>query len=76
MSLRDSTGIDYKSKEMGLESSQTAGELNGSQLVNGLDARHSRIEQKIGIAKNPRKVIQITVYYDDSTFETFVPDIK
>lgn len=25
------------------------------------------------IRKNPRKVIQITVYYDDSTFETFLP---
>lgn len=23
--------------------------------------------------KNPRKVVQITVYYDDSTFETFYP---
>ena len=23
--------------------------------------------------KNPRRVVQITVYYDDSTFETFVP---
>ena len=25
------------------------------------------------IRKNPRKVSQITIYYDDSTFETFVP---
>ncbi len=25
------------------------------------------------LQKNPRKVSQITVYYDDSTFETFVP---
>lgn len=25
------------------------------------------------LQKNPRKVTQITVYYDDSTFETFVP---
>lgn len=23
--------------------------------------------------QNPRKVVQITIYYDDSTFETFVP---
>ncbi len=23
--------------------------------------------------QNPRKVIQITIYYDDSTFETFIP---
>ena len=25
------------------------------------------------LKKNPRKVSQITVYYDDSTFETFIP---
>lgn len=24
--------------------------------------------------KNPRKVVQITIYYDDSTFETFAPE--
>ncbi|MDE5586438.1 MAG: hypothetical protein K2I92_08940, partial [Muribaculaceae bacterium] len=25
------------------------------------------------LKKNPRRVAQITVYYDDSTFETFIP---
>lgn len=25
------------------------------------------------LQKNPRRVVQITVYYDDSTFETFIP---
>lgn len=25
------------------------------------------------LRKNPRRVVQITIYYDDSTFETFVP---
>ena len=29
-----------------------------------------QIEQ---MRKNPRKVLQITIYYDDSTFETFIP---
>ncbi len=29
-----------------------------------------QIEQ---MRQNPRKVVQITIYYDDSTFETFVP---
>lgn len=29
-----------------------------------------QIEQ---LRQNPRKVVQITIYYDDSTFETFVP---
>lgn len=25
------------------------------------------------LRENPRKVVQITIYYDDSTFETFIP---
>lgn len=29
-----------------------------------------QIEQ---MRQNPRKVVQITIYYDDSTFETFIP---
>lgn len=28
------------------------------------------------LQKNPRRVAQITVYYDDSTFETFLPSPK
>lgn len=32
------------------------------------------LERKIdNLKKNPRKVVQITVYYDDNTFETFAP---
>lgn len=31
----------------------------------------SQIDQ---LRKNPRKAVQITVYYDDSTFETFYPN--
>ena len=30
--------------------------------------------QKINLKPNPRKVRTITVYYDDSTFETFIPE--
>lgn len=36
--------------------------------------KNSELEREIEkMRKNPRKVVQITVYYDDSTFETFVP---
>lgn len=31
---------------------------------------HRQIEN---LRKNPRRVVQITIYYDDSTFETFIP---
>lgn len=35
-----------------------------------IDSLQTQIEK---ITKNPRKVSHITVYYDDSTFETFTP---
>lgn len=39
-----------------------------------VDARVAGLLKKIEqMKKNPRKVSQITIYYDDSTFETFYP---
>lgn len=36
--------------------------------------RITDLQQQIeNFRQNPRKVVQITIYYDDSTFETFVP---
>ncbi len=41
---------------------------------NSDDLKSLELQREIEkIRKNPRKVIQITVYYDDSTFETFYP---
>lgn len=41
---------------------------------NGADLKSAELEREIEkMRKNPRKVVQITVYYDDSTFETFYP---
>lgn len=38
------------------------------------DLKNSELQREIEkMRKNPRKVVQITVYYDDSTFETFYP---
>lgn len=53
-------------------------EVNRSQspVNNGdkVDFRNLELQREIEkIRKNPRKVVQITVYYDDSTFETFLP---
>lgn len=39
-------------------------DLKAAELIRQIDK----------MRKNPRKVVQITVYYDDSTFETFVPN--
>lgn len=41
---------------------------------NTADLKNSELQREIEkMRKNPRKVVQITVYYDDSTFETFYP---
>lgn len=53
------------------------GVKGGKNTVNNGDIVDSKIvnlqEQIEKMRKNPRKVTQITVYYDDSTFETFFP---
>ena len=39
------------------------------------DIRISELQKQLeNLTKNPRKVSHITVYYDDSTFETFKPE--
>lgn len=39
-----------------------------------VDHKALELEREIEkMRKNPRKVVQITIYYDDSTFETFYP---
>lgn len=38
------------------------------------DSKIAELQKQIDkLRKNPRKVSHITVYYDDSTFETFIP---
>ncbi|MCH5217259.1 MAG: helix-turn-helix transcriptional regulator [Muribaculaceae bacterium] len=61
------------SKENGLNGvanlSQDA-EMQIEKLQNRIKELQTQIER---IKKNPRKVAHITVYYEDSTFETFFP---
>lgn len=50
--------------------------IASSRMNNGIqaDLKNSELQREIEkMRKNPRKVVQITVYYDDSTFETFYP---
>ena len=52
-----------------------------SDLAQSADLKIEKLQNKIkelqaqieNLKKNPRKVAHITVYYDDSTFETFFP---
>lgn len=74
------SGNDNFSKENGLTSADFVGKSVDSQLamsnlqIQELQSQIAKLNQKLEVAKqNPRKVIQITIYYDDSTFESFTP---
>ena len=56
--------------------------LKGANFTpNDLKNQRFEVEMRINdlqrqienLRSNPRKVVQITIYYDDSTFETFIP---
>ena len=60
-------------KENGLKNGQNGG-LMTDLKDDKLHAKIKELTNQINILKkNPRKAVQITVYYDDSTFETFYP---
>lgn len=56
----------------------------GANLPQFADVKVDELQKEIAdlqsqiekLKRNPRKVSQITVYYDDSTFETFVPSSR
>lgn len=64
----------YKnSKENGLKTL-----LDEAELIGNKESKLSKIIKDLGaqienLKRNPRKVTQIMVYYDDYTFETFIP---
>lgn len=48
--------------------------LSNTNYKNDNDLQNRILKNEIEFLKlNPRKVVQITIYYDDSTFETFTP---
>ncbi len=66
-----------------IESQENALEMVSNDIQNSVSERVNIKSEIVDskrqinqIARNPRKVIQITVYYDDNTFETFMPNIN
>lgn len=60
-------------KESGLKNTNFDRNQSENQIFES-DLKILDLQRQIeNMRKNPRKVIQITVYYDDSTFETFHP---
>ena len=65
-----------KSGYSNLKALNAAEEAGNNSLYQQLEENKRLLELQMQIEnlqKNPRRVTQITVYYDDSTFETFVP---
>lgn len=65
----------------GLTEAKSKANPNGNQpteyglKIRDLQLQIENLQRQIDVsAKNPRRVTQITVYYDDSTFETFRPE--
>ena len=69
----DYTGEDKYSNLKALNEHKNSIKSDKRQQVE-YDARLDELQLEIEkLRKSPRKVSQITIYYDDSTFETFVP---
>lgn len=64
---------EAQAKENGVKSCQnTSNNSNFEQVDNIL--KTGGISHKIeNLREKPRKVVQVTIYYDDSTFQTFYP---
>lgn len=63
-----------EAKEKGLEMPTNSGQVHGNNAFNYQIENAFSGGQINESAPKPRKVIQITVYYDDSTFDTFYPE--
>ena len=72
----NSSELDLDAKETALETPVNASAIRMNKEKSTVLGYPSTDLQKIQNGQNPRKVIQITVYYDDSTFETFYPETK
>lgn len=61
-------------KENGLKPDRNTGyisDIQARKYIEKIKDLNAKIEN---LSKNPRKAVQITVYYDDFTFETFFPN--
>lgn len=62
------------SKENGVNDDKITSVNSNNENVNGGFCTPEILTQIAKIKEKPRKVVQITVYYDDSTFQTFYPN--
>lgn len=66
-------GSDVRPILTGLGTASNGDNLTKNQVFES-DLKILDLQRQIeNMRQNPRKVIQITIYYDDSTFETFIP---
>ena len=78
-SSKSSVSLDNDQENTGystLNALNSAQNRPNSSIYQQLEDNKKILELQLQIEKmqkNPRRVAQITVYYDDSTFETFIP---
>lgn len=74
--LDDDAFIDENGKENELNEIKNARNLLSSSEITNV-SRHSELTiKKNNSFENPRKVVSITVFYDDNSYETFFPSKK
>lgn len=78
---RDTIKFSSDDSQSGIRGKETA--LSpGVNVFNVSDSEIGRLKKRVSdlslqiekLRRSARKVVQITVYYDDSTFETFIPE--
>lgn len=60
-------------EETALKTPQSVNQFNDSQVIDTCKKNVELIKEIENLKSKIRKVVQITIYYDDSTFESFFP---
>lgn len=74
--LDDDTETNENGKEIDLNQSQNMAKSLYSSVFSGGSNMLKKENEIENLAKNPRKVVSITVFYDDNSYETFQPAKK
>lgn len=74
--LDDDTETNENGKEIDLNQSQNMAKSLYSSAFSGGSNMLKKENEIENLAKNPRKVVSITVFYDDNSYETFQPAKK
>lgn len=72
----DDKGFEGNAREIGLNQRENIAQNIDLDFINNNNKTHVPFNKIENIRPKSRKVVQITIYYDDSTFESFFPKDK